>query len=86
MLLGDEKKAQMGKDGEVPVSDASAGPSFSNDGTVDELVVEKYPRSERGMSGNESEAKRKTDGKIKFSLKNVNRSKGLLYIICWRII
>lgn len=57
----------MGKDGEIPVSDASAGPSFSNDDTVDELVVEKHSRSERGMSGNESETKRKTDGKIEIS-------------------
>lgn len=54
----------MRKDGEISVSDASAGPSFSNDGTVDGVVAEKLLRSERGMSGNESETRRKMDGKI----------------------
>ncbi|VDK72969.1 unnamed protein product [Onchocerca ochengi] len=61
--FGNEKKTQVGKDGEIPVSDASAGPSFSNDDTIDEMIAEKHLRSERGMSGNESEKRRKTDEK-----------------------
>lgn len=76
MLFVDEKRDQMGKDGEIPVSDASAGPFFSNDEIVEELVTEKNSRSERGMSGNESETKRKTDGKIQISYQNVSYSKG----------
>ncbi|CAG9537543.1 unnamed protein product [Cercopithifilaria johnstoni] len=63
VLFSDERRGQMGKDGEIPVSDASAGPSFSNDDNVDELIAEKHLRSERGMSGNESETRRKTDEK-----------------------
>ncbi|EJD75745.1 G-patch domain-containing protein [Loa loa] len=63
VLFGGEKRGQRGKDGEIPVSDTSAGPSFSNDDTVDELVAEKNSRLERGMSGNESETRKKTDEK-----------------------
>ncbi|VDO50167.1 unnamed protein product [Onchocerca flexuosa] len=67
VLFDSEKKAQIGKDGEIPVSDASAGPSFSNDDTIDEMITEKHLRSERGMSGNESEKRRKTDGEFETS-------------------
>uniref|UniRef100_A0AAF5PZX5 G-patch domain-containing protein n=1 Tax=Wuchereria bancrofti TaxID=6293 RepID=A0AAF5PZX5_WUCBA len=63
VLFGDEKRGQMGKDGEIAVSDASAGPSFSNDDTVDELIAEKHSKLERRMSGDESETRRKTDEK-----------------------
>ncbi|VBB29312.1 unnamed protein product [Acanthocheilonema viteae] len=63
VLFGDQKRSQMVKDGEIPVSDANAGPSFSNDDIVDELVAEKHSKSERRMSGNESETRRKTDEK-----------------------
>nr|CTP81759.1 Bm3008, isoform a [Brugia malayi] len=61
VLFGDEKRGQMGKDGEIAVSDTSAEPSFSNYDTVDELVAEKHSKLERRMSGNENEIKRKTD-------------------------
>uniref|UniRef100_A0A915Q2L8 G-patch domain-containing protein n=1 Tax=Setaria digitata TaxID=48799 RepID=A0A915Q2L8_9BILA len=74
-LFGDVKKGQMGKDGEIPVSDASAGPSFSNDDAVDELVADKHSRSERGVSGNESEARRKAEKKRKKERKDRKQGK-----------
>ncbi|VDK69831.1 unnamed protein product [Litomosoides sigmodontis] len=75
VLFADEKRSQMGKDGEIPVSDASAGPSFSNDEIVEELVADKHSRSERGMSGNESETKRKADEKKRKKKKDKKRGK-----------